>query len=85
VKSLAIGVHCFFLEQTSEGIWVAAELTKAVGDQEDAGQVSPGGVEGCSSVICYFGRAKDKFSVLMPGDVQSARVVAELLREHPSK
>lgn len=31
VKSLAIALHCFFLEQASEGIFGTAELTKVMG------------------------------------------------------
>lgn len=31
VKSLAMALHCFFLEQASEGIFSTAELTKVMG------------------------------------------------------
>lgn len=31
VKSLAVALHCFFLEQAPEGIFSAAELIKVMG------------------------------------------------------
>jgi len=50
VKSLAVGLHCFFLEQASEGIFNAAELTEVMGsggekarrDRRDLGELGSG-------------------------------------------
>lgn len=49
VKSLAIALHCFFLEQASKGIFSAAELTKVMGrgkkarrDRRDLGELGSG-------------------------------------------
>lgn len=40
VKSLAVALHCFFLEQVSKGIFSAVELTRE--DRRDLEELSSG-------------------------------------------
>lgn len=58
VKSLAIAPHCFFLEQASEGIFGAAELTRVTGWGGGEGEEGQAGLgvagKGCDSASTFL-------------------------------